>query len=90
MKKIFVFIWESGIVFMLLAIAIIITFLYISFKEENRKTDDCGYTIINPGDTIIYRWPNIPKNFRLKHAHQEVYGPELDSIIITYDYQDCK
>lgn len=62
------------------------TVLFIGCKKSEKSYEKCGYKTMKPGDTIIYRYPNIPKNIRVNNAKVSTYS-HMDSIIITYNYE---
>jgi hypothetical protein len=66
----------------LFTIAVLITLI----SCENKK--ECSYITMKPGDTIIYRYPNIPKILRTNNAKINNYYSKLDSVIVTYNYEN--
>jgi len=61
--------------------------IYSSYACNNNR--ECDPIQVNQGDTIIFRYPNIPQNMRYKDANIKFYQPHTDSVVITH-YEECK
>jgi uncharacterized protein YcfL len=48
------------------------------------KNKECEPIQVNPGDTIVFKHPNIPDQLHYKDADITFYQPHTDSIVITY------